>query len=125
MKNLKILLVFALFFSMVCGVSAQRQRGGDPAKRIEKRMKKMAKHLNLTADQETKVKAILIESAKKGRELKNSGVSRKEKRQKKKALRQETDTKLAAVLSPEQMKKFNEMKQKQKERRKQRGRQRN
>jgi protein CpxP len=70
----------------------------------------IAQRLNLTEDQKPKVKAILDEQRQKMRELRqNQDLSREDRMAKMKSIREDTDTKLKAVLTPEQFHQWQEM----------------
>jgi Spy/CpxP family protein refolding chaperone len=70
----------------------------------------VAKRLNLTDDQKPKVKAILGDQQEKMRDLwQDQDLSREDRMAKVNSIREETNTKLKAVLTAEQFQKFQEM----------------
>ena len=76
------------------------------------------KELNLTADQETKLKSIFGEFRTKAQALRsNSSLSQEQKKEQMKSLMQQYMTQGRAVLTPEQAKKFDELKGKRMNRR--------
>lgn len=74
---------------------------------VDDRVAQMTKHLDLTADQQAKVKAILEDSR-----VKMDAVGAQMK-----ALREKTDAEVKAVLTPSQQTKLEEIKQRHRERR--------
>lgn len=105
----KILIVTALSCIALSATSqtppSERER--DPMKMAEKRTEMMSKQLSLTEDQYSAVKQLNIDFA----------VERQKKSQGIQQLHQEYDKKLTLILSPEQMKKFNELKEEHREKR--------
>jgi Spy/CpxP family protein refolding chaperone len=83
------------------------ERGGPGGRGGGPNLEAMAKELDLTADQKAKLGPILKEQAKKMQELRD--LSPEERREKGRALREENHKALATVLTPEQLKKFDEM----------------
>jgi Spy/CpxP family protein refolding chaperone len=70
----------------------------------------IAQQLNLTPQQKAKVLPILAEEAPKVEKLKNdNSLSRMQKMQQIKAIHQQTDPQLKAILTPEQYKKLQEI----------------
>ena len=81
--------------------------------RAEIYAKRMQKNLNLTDEQYKKVLAINLEQAKKHEEmLAAKKAEMQASRERMKAQREEMGKKYAAILTPEQLKKFNEEKEK-------------
>jgi Spy/CpxP family protein refolding chaperone len=78
----------------------QGQRG----EMMKERLAKMAEELKLTDAQKPKVEAVLKEQGEKMRELRDA--TPEERREKGKALREETAKKLKDILTPEQYEKF-------------------
>ena len=78
----------------------QGQRG----ERMKERLAKMAEELKLTDAQKPKVEAVLKEQGEKMRELRDA--TPEERREKGKALREETAKKLKDILTPEQYEKY-------------------
>jgi len=79
------------------------------AHREEKMLESLTKKLNLSADQQKSVKAILDQQGEKMQAL------NKETMEKHKALREEADSKITPLLNDEQKKKFDEWKTEKKE----------
>ncbi len=77
----------------------------------ERAAARMAERLGLTAEQRDQVRGILAESFEKRRGLREEGRSRME------ALREETDGRLSGVLTPEQMDRLREFRDRRWERR--------
>jgi Spy/CpxP family protein refolding chaperone len=74
---------------------------------VEQRVDRMATQLKLTDEQKTKVTAVLEDSAKQMRELRNDkNLTREEQREKFRAMRTESDSKLKQILTPEQWEKY-------------------
>jgi periplasmic protein CpxP/Spy len=95
-------------------------RGGqamDPQKRVDM----LAKRLNLTDDQKQKLLPILTEQQEKMKSIRDdSSLSRDDRFQKMRDLREETDNKINPILTDEQRQKYAEMQQKARERMQQR-----
>lgn len=116
----KVLMICGLLLGVI--TFAQAQDGGDrkmhtPEERATKRTEQLTKKLNLTADQQTKVKAIFLDQAtamSKVRE-ENKG-DRDAVMAKMKAAGEETDAKVGAVLTDDQKKTYEEMKANMKKR---------
>lgn len=88
-------------------VKAEEMKAHDPqkmeqkkAERIEKRLDKLTKDLKLTTDQQAAVKAALESQSAKMADV------RKEAAEKSKAIHEETDTQINAVLNDEQKAKY-------------------
>jgi Spy/CpxP family protein refolding chaperone len=96
--------VFALFFVgmlMVQGFGLAFADEKDQSKMHEKRIEKLTKELNLTADQKDKVSSILKESGEK---------IKAEMEKVREVIKQDTDQKIKAVLTPEQAVKYDAQK---------------
>lgn len=84
-----------------------RGPGGDMEAR---RLEMLTKHLSLTTEQQTQVKAILDDQKTQMEALRNdTSTSREEKRPKMMALRKASDDKIRALLTDEQKTKFDAM----------------
>jgi len=83
------------------------ERGPSPGRAVER----MAERLDLTAEQQGQVREILEASFAKGREAREAHRSEME------TIRQETQDRLAGVLSPEQMAELAQMRDERRERR--------
>ena len=92
----------------------------DARANVEQRVNTMAEELKLTADQKTKVKALLEDQAKKmqASRTENQSLSQEERRAKMQASREEMNKKMKEILTPEQ---FTEWEKKRAEMRKQGG----
>jgi len=86
-------------------------RGGHRGPSPDRAVERLTEDLALTADQQTQVKTILEESFAKGTEM------REAHRQEMEALRDQTHESLAAVLTPEQVQKFDELRDERREHR--------
>jgi len=122
MKKL-MLLSFLLLATIF--VNAQR-RGGNPEASVEKRVANLATELNLSAEQQTQLKAIFVEQqqnrkagGKKTRDL--SQTEREAFRAERKEAKAATDAKIANVLTPAQLETFNSLAAEKKANRGQRG----
>lgn len=83
---------------------ARRERRGPPT--VEQRVDRMTTELKLTDEQKTKVTALFEEDAKKMRELRNDkNLTREDQREKFRAMRSESESKLKQILTPEQWEK--------------------
>jgi Spy/CpxP family protein refolding chaperone len=99
------------------------QRGGNP----ERALQQLTQVLSLTADQQTQVKSLLAERRQKMEALRNSGSGSDTaspgappSRQQMEAIRNETDTKITALLNDDQKTKFAAWQQQRKARMEQR-----
>lgn len=120
MKKMRMILTLAIVALMSMTMSAQRHKGlrGDmsPEKRVEQRADRLAKDLSLTDKQRAEIKQILNDEAEQMRANRPEGEGKrdrahgKEMMEKMKAQREATDAKIAAVLTPEQQAKYEEMK---------------
>jgi predicted RNA-binding protein with RPS1 domain len=106
MKNM---MMFALGLLLAVGAVAQgpngkmRKGGGSPEKRAEKITGWMKKTVNLSADQEVKVKQINLDAARSLQLLRNDTTLEKEARHaKRKAIAENTKTQLKAAMTAEQ-----------------------
>ena len=126
-KTTKVSLVVGLLVTVfaVQSVVAQFRGGGDPEQMIQRQMDQLKERLNLTVDQEPKVRAIVEESTKKQMKLREefqSGAAGDgppmERMGKMRAMRAETTDNLSKVLTEDQMAEYDKM---QRERRGRRG----
>jgi hypothetical protein len=80
-------------------------------------LKRMTKDFNLTADQQSKVKPILVDEQKKMEDLRNdSSVDRQTVRGKMMQIRQDTNDQVRALLDDKQKEKFDKQEQERQER---------
>lgn len=109
----RVAIAGALGLSLVSlvAISAQARgpRGSGPAP--DRAVARLTERLDLSADQQTQVKTILEESFAKQKETRDA--HRKEME----ALREATDANLAKVLTPEQMQKLHELRDRREGRR--------
>lgn len=95
--------------SQPAGAPPEHGRGGhhfDP----EKRSEMMAKHLNLNADQQAKVKDVLSSEQSQMQKLhEDSSMSQEDRRSKMMDLHKTSNDQIRALLNPDQQKKFDEM----------------
>jgi hypothetical protein len=80
-------------------------------------LKRLSKDLDLTADQQAKIKPILVDSQKKMEDLRNdSSVDRQTMRQKMMQIRQDTNDQVRAQLNDAQKTKFDKQEQEREDR---------
>ena len=121
MKKL-LLVVFVAVLAMGSGF-AQPQGQRDPAARLQKEIEGLTTELGLSKDQVAKVTPIVTEAQKKQYEafakMREGGaqMDRAKMGEERAKLMAETDKKLKAVLTAEQVKKFDAMRKKQAEER--------
>jgi Spy/CpxP family protein refolding chaperone len=86
---------------------------------VRDRVQQVAKELNLTPEQKEKIKPILQEMRQSARAIaQDKSLSREEKKTKLKALREEFAPKLKEILTPEQLEKWNHLRQEKQGKRK-------
>jgi len=86
----------------------------DPDRQLEH----MTKQLNLTADQQTQIKPILVDRQQKMQALfQNQSLSREDRRSQMQSIRQDSETKINAVLNDEQKQKYQAMQEQMREHR--------
>ena len=102
--------------SAPAGAAPEHGRGGrhfDP----EKRSEMMAKHLNLNADQQAKLKDILTSEQSQMQKLhEDSSMSQEDRRSKMMDLHKTSNDQIRALLNADQQKKFDEMQNKHEQR---------
>jgi protein CpxP len=114
-------LVAALALSLPVWPAAAGHPGADPAK-VEARIQQAIERLDLTADQQARLKPVVQEHVAQMKALRAkypAEPSREQKRelfQEVRAMRDDYDTKVRAVLTEEQQKKWQEMRQEGRER---------
>jgi protein CpxP len=94
-----------------------RPRGGNP----ERELQQLTQRLDLTADQQGQVKTLLAERTKKMEALRNAapsadGSAQPAPREQMEAIRNDTDTKISALLNEDQKAKFAAFEQERKQR---------
>ena len=96
---------------------AGHRHGGWGHQDTGKRVQHLTKKLNLSSDQQSKIKGILDQQQTQFQSLhQDSSMSRQDRHAKMMDLRKSTDDQIRAVLNPDQQKTFDEMRQKQMER---------
>jgi len=113
MKMTKTLALAALVAgSLLAGTALQAQDAPQARSAMHGRPSadQMAKELNLTDDQKTKVKAALADQQTKMKALRDDkSLSREDRRAKGKEIREATQAKIKGILTPEQMEKWQKM----------------
>jgi len=90
----------------------QKPGGGRRGPSVEQRMERMTEELKLTDEQKPKVKAVLEDSQKKQQELfSDSSVSREDRREKMRGIRDNEDKKLKEILTADQNSKLEKMRE--------------
>ena len=89
----------------------ERPAGGPGARgdMAKERLDKLTEDLKLTAEQKTKVEAVLKAQAEKRRELRDA--TQEERQEKAKAMREETDKKMKEILTAEQYEKWTKVRE--------------
>lgn len=110
MKKTIFVSVVAMFAFMSIVAQGPRDRVPmSPEARMQTRLDRMKTDLNLTDDQVAKLKDVFLAEQTKMKEMRNEAEGAQEaNREKMKQMREERDSKLKAILSPEQLAKFNE-----------------
>lgn len=87
-------------------------RPGRRGPNVQQRVERLSTELKLTDDQKTKVTALFEKEAKQGRELRDdTSLSREERRDKMRGMRQEQMKELKTILTSEQFDKFQQLRQ--------------
>lgn len=103
MKKLFLTLAIALIGFTSIYAQNTTQHKLTPEQKAEKSTAKLQKRLSLTADQKQKVYALELDKYKQASDLKAKNITdKKAKHQQHKAIKDATDAKLAAVLTPAQ-----------------------
>lgn len=129
MKKNAISLVAALavgsFLACTTIAKAQdtnTQRTGRRGASVEQRVDRLSTELNLTDEQKTKVTALFQDQAKQMRAMRqDTSLSREDRRAKMRTMREDTDKKMKTILTPDQEKKWQQMRKEMRSRRGQRG----
>ena len=83
----------------------------------DEQLKRMTKNLNLTADQQAKIKPILVDARKKMEDVRNdSSGDRQAMRQKMMQIRRDTNDQVRALLDDKQKEKFDKLEQERQDR---------
>jgi protein CpxP len=102
------------------GPGMGRGMGRRPMESVDDQIKHLSKKLNLTDDQQAKLKPILEDQRKQMEQIHgDSSLSREDRFSKMQALRQSADTQIKSVLTEEQQKSFDKMRAEQQDRMKQ------
>jgi Spy/CpxP family protein refolding chaperone len=97
----------------------EHHRRGDRQQDMRQHMDKMATELNLSADQKTQWQGIMKDQMSQARSIRqDSSLSEDQKKAKLKELHESTQSKVNAVLTPDQQKKFADMRKDMREDRK-------
>jgi protein CpxP len=97
------------------GQGMHRGHRGMPS--AEEQTQRLTKKLNLSEEQQTKVKAVLEDQHKQMEALHNdSSTAQQDKRSKMREIHENSSTQIKAILNQDQQKKYDEMEQKQHER---------
>ena len=95
--------------------------GGRPRMDPSRQVKMLTKRLNLSDDQQKQVLSILTDRQQQFENIRNdSSLSQQDRRAKMQSLREESDTKIKAVLNDDQKQKYDQMQQQMRERMQQR-----
>jgi protein CpxP len=106
--------------SQQSGPGMGRGMGRRPMESVDDQIKHLSKKLNLSDDQQAKLKPIFEERHKQMEQIHNdSSLSREDRFSKMQALRQSSDTQIKSVLTEEQQKNFDKMRAEQQDRMKQ------
>jgi protein CpxP len=99
------------------GQGMGRGMGRRPMESVDEQVKHLTKKLNLSDDQQAKLKPILEDQQKQMGAIHNdSSLSREDRFSKMQALRQSSDTQIKGLLNDEQQKNFDKMRAEQQER---------
>ena len=98
-------------------VEKERPKGPeDMRERVEKRMEHLTKELNLTKEQQEKIRPIIEKEMKDIRDVRqDTSLTQEQKMEKIKAIHQGTQAEVNKILTPEQQKKYAEMQEKARE----------
>ena len=109
-----LILCFGMSVLIVTMASAQQKSAQQPSPQQKSaNLEQIAQYLNLTPQQKDKILPILADEAPKVREIKNDpSLSRMQRAQRIKAIHQQNDPQMKAILSPEQYQKLQAMRHK-------------
>lgn len=106
-------LCFGISVLVVTMSSAQKAAQQQSAQQKSAKLEEIAQYLNLTPAQKDKILPILADEAPKVRAIKtDSSLSRMQRAQRVKAIHQQNDPQMKAILSPEQYQKLQAMRHK-------------
>ena len=105
--------VMALGFGMSVLIATMSSAQQPSAQQQSAKLQEIAQYLSLTPQQKDKILPILADEAPKVREIKNDpSLSRMQRSQRIKAIHQQNDPQMKAILSPEQYQKLQAMRHK-------------
>ena len=109
-----LILCFGMSVLMVTMVSAQQKSAQQQSPQQKSaNLERIAQYLNLTPQQKDKILPILADEAPRVREIRNdNSLSRMQKAQRIKAMHQQNDPQMKAILSPQQYQKLQAMRHK-------------
>ena len=111
-RALSLTLIAALGASTLVSISqpASAEKKAGQTQKQNGRMEAMEKRLNLTADQKTRLKAIMTESRQQSKAVRNDKVlTETQKKEKMRTIRKDSREKMNAVLTETQRKEFDKM----------------
>ena len=87
-----------------------------PEESAQKMSERMSKALTLTSNQQSQAYSIILSHCQKADEIRAATTDKESRKTQIKSLRQSTDSQITAILTDEQVQKYNDLKQKMKER---------
>ena len=107
----KLIVLTALAVTLTMGASAWAQMGeGHGPMSADQRLQMMTKQLNLTADQQQKIKPLLESQSQQMQALhQDTSLSQEDRMNKMQQIRQSTNEQIKSSLNPEQQQKFEQM----------------
>ena len=123
MKLLKIFRIafIAVAISLLGITNGHAQQKMSPDQRVQMRIDKMKTELNLSDDQMSKIKPVLMDAQEKMMALRKSGGDPETMKTQRKTIMMDSDKQITALLNPDQQQKYNTMKAQMKEHRMQNG----
>jgi len=118
MKLLKIfrIAIVAVTISLTGITVGHAQQKMSPDQRVQMRIDKMKTELNLSDDQISKIKPILMDAQQKMMDMRKSGADPEAMKTQRKSIMMDSDKQITALLNPEQQQKYNTMKAQMKQR---------
>ena len=123
-KFIPTLVVGAILATTTLGMAqdSKESKGGKRGPAIQQRVDTLAKELNLKEDQKTKLTALMEDQGKKLRALReDTSLSREQRQEKGRTIRQDYDKKVKEILTPEQIDKMQKIREADREKFKNRG----
>jgi Spy/CpxP family protein refolding chaperone len=112
MRTILTAVLLCGVLSLTTTVRAAEKAGGERAEKARERMQEVTEKLGLTEAQKEKLKPIFQAQGEKMKELMgNADLSREQKMEKMKALREEFAPKFKEILTPEQFEKWEKMRE--------------